>query len=169
MSPDAALKYWHDLKDLAGANLKVHLTGGEPFGDWPALLAVLQAAQIQGMTAHEVETNASWCTDRQEAQRRCRKLDEAGLGRLPSDFVPPEGIRLVEVDAYTGMPAAELSSGALSSLRREPITLALSVEQRPNSSADLLRFMATEESLLFEPSLRAALEQQASVEAGADP
>ena len=46
MSPDAALEYWHDLKDLAGANLKVHLTGGEPFGDWPALLAVLPFSRI---------------------------------------------------------------------------------------------------------------------------
>ncbi len=102
MNPDAALEYWHDLRDLAGANLKVHLTGGEPFGDWPALLAVLQAAQIQGMTAHEVETNASWCTDRQEAQRRCRKLDEVGLGRLVvscdlyhQEFVPYERVALL--------------------------------------------------------------------------
>lgn len=102
MSPAAALEYWHDLRVLAGPELKVHLTGGEPFGDWPALLAVLQAAQTHGLTAHEVETNASWCTDRQEAQRRCRKLDQVGLGRLViscdlyhQEYVPYERVALL--------------------------------------------------------------------------
>lgn len=99
-----AVNYWLDLEALAGAGVKVHLTGGEPFGNWPGLLAILQAARARGLQAHEVETNAFWCTDRLEVQRRCEQLNKVGIGRLVvscdvyhQQYVPYERVaRLVE-------------------------------------------------------------------------
>ena len=68
MSVSDALSYWQALEVLAGPGTKVHLTGGEPFGNWPGLMAILRAAHVEGLHAHEVETNAFWCTRRQDVQ-----------------------------------------------------------------------------------------------------
>ena len=102
MSVSDALDYWQSLESMAGPHAKLHLTGGEPFSNWPALLAILQAAHAQGLTAHELETNASWCTDPQLAQQRCRQLKQLDLGRLVvscdiyhQQFVPFQRVALL--------------------------------------------------------------------------
>ena len=82
MSISDALAHWKGIEDMAAPAAKVHLTGGEPFANWPALLAILQAAHAQGLTAHELETNAFWCTDPQQVSQRCLQLDQVDLGRL---------------------------------------------------------------------------------------
>ena len=82
MSVADALTYWKAIEQMAGTGAKVHISGGEVFGNWPGLLDVLRAAEKEGLRAYEVETNAFWCNDRQEAYERCRLLDEAGIGRL---------------------------------------------------------------------------------------
>ena len=97
-----ALTYWQSLEAMAGPAAKVHLTGGEPFSNSPALFDILRAAHAQGLTAHELETNASWCTSPQLARQRCRQLKEFGLGRLVvscdvyhQQFVPFERVSLL--------------------------------------------------------------------------
>ena len=45
MGVSEALGYWKGLQAMAGPQSKVHLSGGEAFGNWPRLLAILQAAQ----------------------------------------------------------------------------------------------------------------------------
>ena len=82
MSVDDALTYWKGLEAMAGPGAKVHLTGGEAFANWPALLEILRSAHAQGLTAHELETNAFWATDPQQVRQRCRQLDRLDLGRL---------------------------------------------------------------------------------------
>lgn len=82
MSVADALTYWKGLEVMAGPAAKVHLTGGEAFADWPALLAILQAAHAQGLYAHEVETNAFWCTEAHQVRQRCLLLNQLNLGRL---------------------------------------------------------------------------------------
>lgn len=82
MSVSDALGYWRGLETMAGPGAKIHLSGGEPFGNWPALLAILQQAHGQGLFAHELETNAFWCTESSEVYERCRELAKLELGRL---------------------------------------------------------------------------------------
>ncbi len=102
MSVSDALTYWQSLESMAGPHAKVHLTGGEPFTNWPALLAVLQAAHDEGLFAHELETNASWCTTPQLVRQRCRQLQRLDLGRLVvscdvyhQQFVPFQRVKLL--------------------------------------------------------------------------
>lgn len=102
MSVHDALAYWRSLEAMAGPQAKIHLSGGEPFSNWPALLGILQAAHAEGLAAHELETNASWCTSSQLAQHRCRELEQLGLARLVvscdvyhQQFVPFERVRLL--------------------------------------------------------------------------
>ncbi|NIA08101.1 MAG: hypothetical protein GWP14_10800 [Actinobacteria bacterium] len=97
-----ALAYWQSLESMAGPQAKVHLTGGEPFSNWPALLAILQAAHAEGLVAHELETNASWCTSPQLVRQRCRQFKQLDLGRLVvscdiyhQQFVPFQRVRLL--------------------------------------------------------------------------
>ena len=82
MSVADALNYWQSLEAMAGTGAKVHLTGGEPFGNWPALLSILRAARAKGLTAHELETNAFWCTEQEQVYQRCQQLKELSIGRL---------------------------------------------------------------------------------------
>ena len=82
MSAGDALHYWQSLENMAGPNAKVHLTGGEPFGNWLGLQAILRGAHAKGLKAHELETNAFWCVEREEVYQRCRQLKELGIGRL---------------------------------------------------------------------------------------
>ena len=102
MSVSDALIYWQSLESMAGPHAKVHLTGGEPFSNWPALLGILQAAHAEGLVAHELETNASWCTTPQLARQRCLQLKQLDIGRLVvscdvyhQQFVPFQRVRLL--------------------------------------------------------------------------
>ena len=102
MSVSDALAYWKSLEAMAGQGAKVHLTGGEPFSNWPALLAILREAHAKGLTAHELETNASWCTQREKVYERCEKLRTVHIGRLVvscdvyhQQYIPLERVELL--------------------------------------------------------------------------
>lgn len=83
MSVEQAVCYWRGLRELAGEEGKVHLTGGEPFGDYARLKAVLKEAQHQGLGGLEkVETNAFWCGDDGLVRERLAELKELGLTKL---------------------------------------------------------------------------------------
>jgi hypothetical protein len=83
MDPDDALRWWAELIDASPHGCRVHLTGGEPFGDWSGLLDVARRARRQGLGPLEsVETNAFWATDEGLVRERLRALDAAGMGRL---------------------------------------------------------------------------------------
>ena len=82
---------WHDwmsaedvqialkqAKDVWGQGFQVHLTGGEPFMNFPLLLEATQIAVALGIPVY-VETNAGWCRDKGEAALRFRYLREAGM------------------------------------------------------------------------------------------
>ena len=102
MSVSDALDYWKGLEAMAGAGAKIHLSGGEPFGNWRSLLAILREAHAQGLCAHELETNAFWCTEAAEVDERCRQLAQLELGRLVVScdiyhqrYIPVERVRLL--------------------------------------------------------------------------
>jgi len=83
MSVELALDAWKGICDLAGHHASVHLTGGEPFGNFPRLETILRQAQKARLTGLEkVETNAYWATDDNITRRRLKTLRQLGLTRL---------------------------------------------------------------------------------------
>ena len=68
-------------KDVWRQGFQVHLTGGEPFMNFPLLLESTRIAVDLGIPVY-VETNASWCRDKGRAAERYRQLREAGLAAV---------------------------------------------------------------------------------------
>ena len=107
VDPADAVRWWQELDELArrqGKTVKIHLTGGEPFGNWPVLLEVASRAHERGLTAgggfQKVETNAYWATDPGIVQERLAALDRLGMQKLVVStdpfhqmFVAPECVR----------------------------------------------------------------------------
>jgi len=100
MSVEQALEYWRSLVEAGGC--RVHLTGGEPFGDWERLIELCRRAKAEGLGPLEkVETNAFWATDAELVRQRLEALDGAGMKKLlisadpyHQEFVPIEKARL---------------------------------------------------------------------------
>ncbi len=86
MTPDDAVDYWQQLERVAavdGRSVQIHLAGGEPFGQWDNLVAILRAAAAANLPpARKVETNAFWARDDTLTRRRITTLRELGIGRL---------------------------------------------------------------------------------------
>ena len=80
----------------------MHISGGEPFGDWPRLIELARRAKAEGLGPLEkVETNAFWAEDAGLVRDRLAALDAAGMGKLVIStdpyhqaFVPIARVRL---------------------------------------------------------------------------
>jgi hypothetical protein len=102
MSPADALSYWRSLAAASPHGCRIHLSGGEPFGDWGRLIEVCRAAAGEGLgPLDKVETNAFWATDAAVVADRMRALDACGMRKLVisadpyhQQFVPIERCRL---------------------------------------------------------------------------
>jgi hypothetical protein len=106
MSAEFAIECWKGIRRLAGDKGQVHLTGGEPFGDYPRLVRILQLACAKKLAGlQKIETNAAWCTDREITISRMRELKALGLTMLQIStdiyhqmYIPFERVRIaVEV------------------------------------------------------------------------
>ncbi|MGA2679044.1 MAG: radical SAM protein [Sedimentisphaerales bacterium] len=94
MLVDMAINAWQSLKELAGDNAKIHITGGEPFLYWEHLLEILREAKKNNLgpachgEAHQrsrvdtIETNGFWAVDEKIVKERIKSLDELGMSRL---------------------------------------------------------------------------------------
>ena len=59
MSADTALSIWSQLRDTTPRGCRVHITGGEVFGNWELLIEIINRAKGRGLTPlDKVETNA---------------------------------------------------------------------------------------------------------------
>jgi MoaA/NifB/PqqE/SkfB family radical SAM enzyme len=102
MSVTQALAYWRSLIGAGAGGCRVHLSGGEPFGNWEGLVELCQLAKAQGLGPLEkVETNAFWAMNADLVRQRLAALDQAGMGKLVistdpyhQEFVPIERARL---------------------------------------------------------------------------
>lgn len=102
MSVEMALEVWAGVRRLAGERGRVHITGGEPFVDYPRLRRILQGACEQKLRGLEkIETNAYWCDDEDLVRQRLSELRDLGLTRLQvstdvyhQEYVPIERARL---------------------------------------------------------------------------
>jgi hypothetical protein len=104
MGVATAVRLWCELEEHArqhGAQMRVHLAGGEPFGDWTRLVALLRAARDGGLAPVEkIETNAGWATDDGLTRARLELLSALGMERLVvscdvfhQEFVPLECVQ----------------------------------------------------------------------------
>ena len=83
MTVESALAIWEQLIAASPHGCRVHLSGGEPFLDWPRLIEVCRRARSAGLgPLQKVETNANWATDDAVAADRLRQLDRAGMEKL---------------------------------------------------------------------------------------
>ncbi|MBN1764770.1 MAG: radical SAM protein [Sedimentisphaerales bacterium] len=102
MTPEMAIQCWQDVIELAGPKGKVHLTGGEPFGNYERLRQILQLACEEKLSGLEkIETNAYWCTDENLVRRRLKELKALGLKKLQistdiyhQEYVPIEKVQM---------------------------------------------------------------------------
>jgi hypothetical protein len=78
-----ALSVWQGLIQASPHGCRVHLTGGEPFGDFELLLEVCRQAKQRGLGPLEsVETNGYWAQGDEIIRQRLEALNQQGLGRL---------------------------------------------------------------------------------------
>ena len=94
MTVDAAIGVWRSLKNLAGDDTKIHITGGEPFLYWERLLEILTEAKKQSLDpacrgealqrsrVDMIETNGFWATDDEIIRQRLKVLNELGMHKL---------------------------------------------------------------------------------------
>jgi hypothetical protein len=124
MSVEAAAGHLAALARLGVPPEGIHIGGGEPFGDFARLLAIVRAARERGSGALRfeapyplsrnaralrppcavgyVETNGFWAADADIVRRRLAALAEAGMRQLSisadpyhQEFVPPERVRML--------------------------------------------------------------------------
>ena len=85
-----AWKDWMSLETLEEAlqatrawrhRFQIHLTGGEPFLNFPLLLQGVQLAAQLGISRY-VETNAGWCLKEKDVIEKFATLREAGLNAI---------------------------------------------------------------------------------------
>jgi len=81
MSLDAVEIALINARDTWGSNFQMHMSGGEPFLNFPLLLQSVRIAVDLGIPVY-VETNVGWCRDLEKAEDRFRQLKEAGLGMV---------------------------------------------------------------------------------------
>ena len=83
MPVEMAIDAWRSLKELAGDNAKIHITGGEPFLYWDRLVEILREAKKYNLgTVDMIETNGFWAADEEIIKDRLKILDELGVSRL---------------------------------------------------------------------------------------
>jgi MoaA/NifB/PqqE/SkfB family radical SAM enzyme len=83
MPVDMTINAWQSLKELAGDNAKIHITGGEPFLYWEHLLEILREAKKNNLGPVDmIETNGFWAVDEKIIKERIKLLDELGMSRL---------------------------------------------------------------------------------------
>ena len=105
--PADAVAWWQQLDRVAatlGKRVQIHITGGEPFGDFEHLRSILAAVQQAGLGGVEkLETNAFWATDDDLATERLTVVRDLGVESLVistdiyhQQFVPIEAARRCE-------------------------------------------------------------------------
>ena len=107
VDPAEAVRRRRQLVKLAtnqGKTMQIHLSGGEPFGNWPVLLEIAQRACAEGLTQggsfQKVETNGFWASDPDIVRQRLEVLNDLGMRRLTvsadpyhQEFVDPQCVR----------------------------------------------------------------------------
>lgn len=106
MPVDMAIGAWQSLKNLAGENAKIHLTGGEAFLYYEHLEQILLEAQKRKLGKVDlIETNGFWATDGKITRERIKRLNELGMHRLKIS-VDPFHQEFVDIEIVRRLAAA---------------------------------------------------------------
>ena len=100
------VNWWQQLETLANRNnrhIKIHLTGGEPFGRWQLIIDILKRAKQNALPpVQKIETNAFWATDEKIVRERLETLKSLNVNLIVTDadafhqeYVPIENVRLL--------------------------------------------------------------------------
>lgn len=81
MTQEEVVSVLENAKAAWGSGFQVHLTGGEPFLNFPLLLHAAEEAARLEIPVY-VETNAAWVRDLAMAEERFRRLRKAGMGAV---------------------------------------------------------------------------------------
>jgi len=81
MTPEEVRLALSQARSVWGRGFQAHLTGGEPFLNFPLLLESTKIAVELGIPVY-LETNVGWCGDLVRAEDRFRQLREAGMGMV---------------------------------------------------------------------------------------
>ena len=103
MSADAAAAHLAALARMGVPPAGIHVGGGEPFGDFERLLAVVRSARQAGLAGiGYVETNGFWAESADLVRRRLAALAGAGMIQLSisadpyhQEFIPPGRVQLL--------------------------------------------------------------------------
>lgn len=89
MEVETAIASWQGLRELAGEDAKIHITGGEPFLYWEQLEEILREEKREKLRPCDlIETNGFWATDEAIVKERLGVLDELGMKRLKVSVDP---------------------------------------------------------------------------------
>jgi len=101
MAVEAAAGHLGALARLGVPAEGIHVGGGEPFGDFDRLIAIVRSARDAGLGGiGYVETCGFWATSEALVRRRLDALAEAGMRQIAisadpyhQEFVPPDRVR----------------------------------------------------------------------------
>ncbi len=103
MSVENAIRNWRSVIEASPHGCRIHISGGEPFGNWERLIEIARRGKSEGLgPLKKIETNAFWAADEKIIIQRIGALDEAGMEKLcistdpyHQQFVPIENCRLL--------------------------------------------------------------------------
>lgn len=93
-----------------GQGFQVHLTGGEPFLNFPLLVEAVKTARDLNIPNY-VETNAGWCKDYSFTEKRFAQLKQAGLEAVLVSVSPFHQESIPLQRTLNGISAARLIFG----------------------------------------------------------
>jgi len=83
MPVEMAINCRQSLRELAGDNAKIHITGGEPFLYWERLVEILREGKKHNLCIVDmIETNGCWAIDEGIIKDRLKTLDGLAINRL---------------------------------------------------------------------------------------
>jgi organic radical activating enzyme len=89
MSIENAIAAWQGLIRIAGAQAKIHITGGEPFLYWEHIQQLLSTADKLNLgPADIIETNGYWAENRTEITEKLNFLRRLNVRRFKISYDP---------------------------------------------------------------------------------
>ncbi|MBG0786115.1 MAG: radical SAM protein [Anaerolineaceae bacterium] len=111
MPEDEVRKALEAAQAAWGTGFQVHLTGGEPFLNFPLLLSATRMAAALGIPVY-VETNAAWVRDLAQAEDRFGQLRAAGMNAVLVSVSPFHQESIPLQRSLDGITAARTVFGA---------------------------------------------------------
>ena len=104
MEPEA-IREALEATRIWGSGYRVHITGGEPFLNFPLLLHAVETAVELEIPVY-VETNAGWCVKKELTRRQFQALKDVGLSQILISCSPFHAETIPPSRTYTAIEIA---------------------------------------------------------------